>query len=49
MESHTLVDGKVHVYRRENSSFWQCAVFLGGRNHRQSAFVSCGRSYLVSL
>lgn len=36
MESHTLMDGKVHVYRRENSSFWQCAVFLGGRNHRQT-------------
>jgi len=36
MESHTLMDGKVHVYRRENSRFWQCAVFLGGRNHRQT-------------
>lgn len=36
MESHTLMDGKVHVYRRENSSFWQCSVFLGGRNHRQT-------------
>ncbi|HEX5776470.1 MAG TPA: site-specific integrase [Caulobacteraceae bacterium] len=35
-ESHTILDGKVHVYRRENSRFWQCAVFLGGRNHRQS-------------
>jgi integrase len=30
------MDGKVHVYRRENSRFWQCAVFLNGRNHRQS-------------
>ncbi|WP_293380915.1 site-specific integrase [Phenylobacterium sp.] len=35
-DSHTLMDGKVHVYRRENSRFWQCAVFLGGRNHRAS-------------
>jgi integrase len=35
-ESHTLMDGKVHVYRRENSRFWQCATFLNGRNHRQS-------------
>jgi hypothetical protein len=33
-ESHTIMDGKVHVYRRENSRFWQCAVYLGGRNHR---------------
>lgn len=36
VESHTIMDGKVHVYRRENSAFWQCAVFLGGRNHRQT-------------
>jgi integrase len=35
-ETHSLMDGKVHVYRRENSRFWQCAVFLSGRNHRQS-------------
>lgn len=30
------MDGKVHVYRRENSRFWQCATYLSGRNHRQS-------------
>jgi len=35
-DHHTLLDGKVHVYRRENSRFWQCSTFLGGRNHRQS-------------
>jgi len=35
-EKHTLMDGKVHVYRRENSSLWQCSVYLGGRNHRAS-------------
>lgn len=35
-ESHTLMDGRVHVYRRENSRFWQCATYLSGRNHRQS-------------
>ena len=34
LESHTIMDGKVHVYRREHSQFWQCAVYLGGRNHR---------------
>ncbi len=33
---HTIMDGKVHLYRRERSRFWQCAVFLGGRNYRQS-------------
>ena len=33
-ESLTILDGKVHVYQRENSRFWQCATYLGGRNHR---------------
>jgi hypothetical protein len=28
--------GKLHVYKRENSSFWQCSAFLNGRNHRVS-------------
>jgi len=36
IESHTIMDGKVHVHRRERSRFWQCAVFLSGRNHRQT-------------
>jgi integrase len=35
-EHHTLLDGKVHVYRRPNSRFWQCSTYLGSRNHRQS-------------
>lgn len=35
-ESHVIMDGKVHVYRRDRSRFWQCAVFLSGRSHRQS-------------
>ena len=35
-ERHTLLDGRVHVYRRENSRFWQCAIYLRGRNHRAS-------------
>ena len=35
-ESHSLMDGKLHVYRRENSRFWQCATYLSGRNYRQS-------------
>jgi integrase len=35
-ETHSLMDGKVHVYRRENSRFWQCAVYLSGKNHRQT-------------
>ena len=36
IESHTILDGNVHVYRRENSRFWQCASYLTGRNHRRT-------------
>jgi hypothetical protein len=35
-EKHTILAGKVHVYRRENSRFWQCASFLNEKNHRMS-------------
>jgi len=35
-EKHTILGGKVHVYRRENSKFWQCSTFLAGKNHRSS-------------
>jgi integrase len=35
-ESHTIMDGKVHIYRRENSSLWQCSLYLSSRNHRAS-------------
>ncbi|MDP3854497.1 tyrosine-type recombinase/integrase [Phenylobacterium sp.] len=34
--NHTLMDGRLHLYRREHSRFWQCSTYLGGRNHRQS-------------
>ena len=36
VESHVLMDGALHVYRRENSKFWQCAVYLSRRNYRQT-------------
>src|SRR5262245_52936331 len=35
-EHHELMGGKLHVYKRENSSYWQCSAYLGGRNHRVS-------------
>ncbi len=35
-EDHTLMDGKVHVYKRDNSKYWQCSTYLNGRNHRKS-------------
>lgn len=33
---HSLLGGKVQVYRRANSSQWQCSAWLAGKNHRAS-------------
>src|SRR5882724_11436605 len=35
-EQHTILGGKVHVYKRPNSSHWQCSSYLGGKNRRTS-------------
>ena len=35
-EKHTILGGKVHVYRRDNSSHWQCSTYLAGKNRRVS-------------
>jgi len=35
-ETHSLMDGKLHVYKREGSRFWQCATYMNQRNHRQT-------------
>jgi len=36
MESHSLVGGKVQIYRRDNSRFWQCSASVGGKQRRIS-------------
>ena len=36
MHTHELFGGRVHVYKRDNSRFWQCSTYLDGRNHRMS-------------
>jgi len=36
IETHTFMDGKVHIYKRENSRFWQCSTYMAGRNYRTS-------------
>jgi integrase len=36
MAHHEMLGGKLHVYKRENSNYWQCSTYLGGRNHRVS-------------
>jgi integrase len=28
--------GKLHVYKRDNSGYWQCSTYLAGKNHRVS-------------
>jgi len=35
-EHHELMGGKLHVYKRENSSVWQCSTYLAGKNWRVS-------------
>ncbi len=35
-EKHIILGGKVHVYRRDNSSRWQCSTYLAGKNRRVS-------------
>lgn len=36
METHSFMDGKLHVYKRDSSRFWQCSTYIDGRNHRVS-------------
>jgi integrase len=36
MEMHDLLGGRLHVYKRPNSRFWQCSAYLAGKNRRQS-------------
>ncbi|GJL79160.1 MAG: hypothetical protein NPINA01_21490 [Nitrospinaceae bacterium] len=31
-----MMGGKVHVYKRENSRYWQCSTYLSGKNRRTS-------------
>ena len=44
VETHLLMDGALHVYRRENSRYWQgsCAFF-------QRLVASCKNSFNVEL
>ncbi len=33
-DMHTILGGKLHLYKRENSRFWQCSAYLAGKDHR---------------
>ena len=35
-EKHSILGGKVHVYKRPESPIWQCSAYLEGRNRRKS-------------
>lgn len=34
-EQHTLLGGKVDVYKRPNSSPWQCSTYRAGKNQQE--------------
>lgn len=36
VDDHEMMDGRLHVYKRDGSRFWQCSTYLNGRNHRTS-------------
>ena len=36
MSSHEVLGGKVNLYRREQSSLWQCSASIDGRQYRAS-------------
>lgn len=38
MESIPLFDGKVRLYKRPHSEFWQCSTYLAGKNRRVSTY-----------
>ena len=35
-EKHTILGGKVHVYKRDHSSRWQCSAYIAGKDRRTS-------------
>jgi len=35
-DKHSILGGKVQVYKRERSAVWQCGTYIGGKYQRQS-------------
>ena len=44
-EKHSILGGKVHVYKRSGSPVWQCSVYIGGKNHR----VTCSNNRSLTV
>ena len=36
VEKHSILGGKVHLYKRNRSRFWQCSAYFACKNHRRS-------------
>lgn len=36
VDKHTILDGKVHLYRRNNAPAWQCSAYIASKNRRVS-------------
>ena len=36
MANHTILGGKVHVYKRGRSRYWQCSTYIASKNRRVS-------------
>src|ERR1700686_1138995 len=36
-DQYSILGGKVHVYKRRDSSHWQCSSYFAGKNRRTSA------------
>ena len=39
-ETHTILGGKVRIYKRETGSNWFCATFIEGKNRRVSTVLA---------
>lgn len=35
-EHHTLMGGRLHIYKRPGSRYWQCSTYMAGKNRRES-------------
>ena len=35
-EHHLILGDKVHIYKRSNSTLWQCSTYFAGKNRRTS-------------
>ena len=44
MAKHSLMGGKLHLYKRAKSSHWQCSTYLGGNRRKSTKTESLERA-----